>query len=173
MKNWRKYRNFKKYEDADGLVAYIITVDGEDVEVSEAIYKAYKKGAYKMEYMERGLKRDRVKKDANGIAVMDAGGQIARMPELETSFDKLIDEDWEFPSPAPSPEDDYILSEHSESEELRRCLSLLTDDEQDLIHALFFEGMADQAYAETLGVTRQAVNKRKLRVLKKIKKFWQ
>ena len=172
MKKWHEYRNFRKTENPDGSFTYIITVDGKDVEVSKEVYTAYKKGAYKMEYMECGLKRDRSKKDANGKAVRDSNGQIVRLPELEASLDKLVDDDWDFKSSEPSPEDIYITAEFSESDELRRCVALLDDDEQALINALFFEGISEQRYAEIIGIKRQNVNKRKLRILKKIKNFW-
>ena len=172
MQNWQEYRNFRKTENADGSYTYIITVDGEDVEVSKEVYAAYSSSAYKMEYMERGLKRDRVKRGANGKAVKDENGQPVVLPEREVSLNKLFDEDWDFPTSEPSPEDAVLSFENFESDELRRCLSLLTDDEQALIHALFDKGMTEQEYADLLGIKQPSVNERKQRILKKIKKIW-
>jgi hypothetical protein len=41
MKYWQKARNYRKYEREDGMFVYIVTVDGEDVEVSAEVYQAY------------------------------------------------------------------------------------------------------------------------------------
>ena len=172
MKKWHEYSNYRKLKNPDGSYTYIITINGEDVEVSEAVYADYSAMSRKMKYMELDLKHDRVKKDGNSKPVLDANGQPVILPELEMSLDKLVDDDWEFRSSEPSPEDIYITAEFSESDELRRCIALLDEDEQALINALFHKDMTEQQYAEMLGVTQQAVHKRKNRILKKIKNFW-
>lgn len=42
MKKWQKDRNYKRVKDKDGnVVANIITVSGQDVEVSEKVFAAY------------------------------------------------------------------------------------------------------------------------------------
>ena len=43
--------------------------------------------------------------------------------------------------------------------------------EDKLIRALFFMGMSEQQFARQLGVSKQAVNKQKQRILKKLKKY--
>ena len=172
MQNWRKNRNFRKIENADGSFNYVITVDGERVEVSEDVYTAYAQGGYKMENMEFGVKSDRVLKDSTGKAVRDEHGNPLFLPEREVSLDKLIGEDWDFPSVEPSPEDILFSGEGSETAEFNRCIALLTDEERALVQALFYEGLTEQDYAEILGIRQQNVNKRKLRILKKIKSFW-
>ena len=54
MQNWQKDRNYRKYENADGSFRFVITVDGEDVEVGEELYKEYAASGRKMEYDTRG-----------------------------------------------------------------------------------------------------------------------
>ncbi len=58
-------------------------------------------------------------------------------------------------------------------ESLQEALKALTDDEMDLIQALFLDAspMADTRYGELHGVTQQAVSKKKDRILKKLKKM--
>ena len=163
MNHWQEYRNFRKHENADGSVTYIITVDGTDVEVNEEVYKAYAYGAYKMEHTECRLKRNRYQRDAKGRVVRDGRGQPVYLREREVSLDKLIDEDWDYPSTAPSPEDAVI--ERFEYEELYSCLDQLAPDERALIDALFFEGLTEREYAETLGISKTALHARKVRVL--------
>jgi RNA polymerase sigma factor (sigma-70 family) len=172
MKIWQKGRNFRKYEKADGTFIYIITVDGIGVEVCAEIFSVYAKTARKMEYMEYDLKRNRVMQNADGKAVLDSDGQPVLLPEREVSLDKLISEDWDFPSTAPSPEESFFAPEESDEAELHHCSTKLTSDEQALVKALFFEGLTEQAYAEKLGIRQQSVNERKNRILKKIKKLW-
>lgn len=50
-------------------------------------------------------------------------------------------------------------------------LSLLTPEERTLIQALFFEEKTERQYADELGVFRNAVHVRKMKVLKKLKKI--
>ena len=171
MQNYRN-RNFKKHENVDGSFTYVITVDGEKVEVSKDIYAAYAEGGYKMENTEFGVKRDRVLKDSAGNAVRDENGNAVILPEREMSLDKLIEEDWEFASPILSPEEAVFSSEESETEELYRCIALLDDDEQALVQAIFFDGMTERKYAEKLGISKTALHARKIKILEKIKNFF-
>ena len=60
----------------------------------------------------------------------------------------------------------------AEWRKLRRsstALSLLTPEERALIQALFFEEKTERQYADELGVYRNAVHVRKIKVLKKLK----
>lgn len=167
MKNWQKNRNFRKYENADESFIYVVTVDGERVEVSEEIYTAYANGGYKMENMEFGIKCGRVLQDSEGKAVRDENGNPIMLPEREVSLDKLIAEDWEYPSSEPSPEDVFIA--RFENEALHKCLDLLDADERELIDALFYDGFTERKYAKKLGISKTALQARKVRTLAKIK----
>jgi len=167
MKNWQEYINYRKNENADGSFTYIITVDNEDIEVSAEVYKAYAEGDRKMRYMELDLKHDRVLQNADGRTVFDENGCPVILPEREVSLDKLIGEDWDFPSMVSSPEDSVI--NRLDAEALHRGLDLLNADERALIDALFFDGLTEQEYADLIGVTQKTVNNRKHRILGKMK----
>ena len=170
MQNWQKNRNYRKYENTDGSFKYVITVDGEDIEVSAEIYTAYAKHGYKMENMEFGFKRDRVVKDANGKAVRDEYGNAVIRAEREISLEKLIDEEWDLPSPEPSAEEIFLASEEiDEMELLYRCMDLLADDECALVKSMFFDGMTEREYSKVLGVSKTALHARKVKVLNKLK----
>ena len=162
-------RNFRRHRNEDGSYTCIITVDGENVEVGEKIYNEYAKGAYKMERTEFGVKCDRALKDATGKAVKDANGDVITLPEREVSLDRLMDEEWDFPSSEPSPEDVLVASE--EIWELRRCIALLTDDEQALINALFYKGMSERSYSSETGIPLMTINSRKHRIFGKLRKL--
>jgi RNA polymerase sigma factor (sigma-70 family) len=168
MKNWQKNRNYRKHKNADGSFTYTVSVGDAKVEVSEDVYREYATTERKMEYMELDLKRDRVLQDADGRAVLDGNGQPVVLPEREVSLDMLIDEDWDYPSSAPSPED--IVVGRLEIEALHACLDMLDADDRALVGALFFDGLTEREYAETLGISKTALHARKGRVLAKIKK---
>ena len=170
MNKWQDYANYRKHRNADGSYTYIIIVDGEDVEVSEAVYKAYAAGSRKMRYMELDLKCDRVLQDEGGRAVLDENRLPVVLPEREISLDKLMIEDWDFPSSEPLPED--IVMERFEIETLYKCLNRLDADERTLIDALFFDGLTEQEYADLIGVTQKTVNNRKHRILSKMKNYF-
>ena len=169
MTSWKKNRNFRKFANDDGAFTYVIGVDGIAVEVSKEIYEAYSKLGYKMENMEFGLKRDRILKDLNGNAVRDRNGQAVMLPEREISLDKLIDEDWDFESSELTPEGEVVG--RFEIDELYECLNSLDADELELVMALFFEGLTESAFATRIGLTQKAINKRKHKVLAKLRKF--
>jgi RNA polymerase sigma factor (sigma-70 family) len=166
MKNWHEYRNFRNTANADGSYNYFITIDGADIEVNEEVYTAYAQGAYKMEQMECGIKRNRLKKDADSKAVRDENGYPIVLTEREISLDKLIDGDWEFPSFEPSPEDAVI--KQIEIGELKNVLASLDAEERELIDALFFEELTIRKYAEITGQAKSSVGRQKKKILGKL-----
>ena len=171
MKKWQEYANYKKNENGDSSFTYVVTINGEDVEVSEAVYKAYAAGGRKMRYMELDLKSDRVLQDEDGRAVLGENGLPVVLPEREVSLDKLMVEDWDFPSSEPSPED--AVMERLEIEALYRCLDRLDKDERSLIDALFFEGLTEREYSAKSGIPQMTINDRKHRIFSKLKKLLQ
>lgn len=54
-------------------------------------------------------------------------------------------------------------------EELRRNLSLLPEQEMELIHALYFEEMTEREYAQKIGLSQKGVNKRRRKILDKLR----
>ena len=171
MQNWQKNRNFRKYRNADGSFTFIIAVDNEKVEVSEAVYRAYAESGYKMEHMEHSVKNSRVLQGSDGKAVRDEIGNAVMLPEREVSLDKLVDTGWDFSSSEASPED--VVVERMLIMELRECLDLLNTDDRALIDALFFDGITEREYSKKIGVVQKTVNYRKNKVLGKLKNFLQ
>ena len=54
---------------------------------------------------------------------------------------------------------------------LKAALSLLSDGEQALVKAIFFEELSEREVGLRLGVTQSVVNKRKARILAKLRKI--
>ena len=54
---------------------------------------------------------------------------------------------------------------------LKTAMSLLSDSEQTLIQAIFFEELSEREVGLRLGVTQSVVNKRKAKILAKLRKI--
>ena len=54
---------------------------------------------------------------------------------------------------------------------LRKAILSLNRSDQELVEALFFKGMSEREYAEQTGVFRNAIHKRKQRILRHLKKY--
>ncbi len=166
MQNWRKTRSYRKIKNPDGSFTYLIKAEDKYVPVSKEVYTVYAQSERQLEYMDLDLKRDRVLQDADGKAVLDKTGLPIILPEREISLDKLIAEDWDFPSSAPPPEE--VILKQIEILELHQCLDSLDAEERVLIDALFFERLTEREYSQRSGIPQKTINDRKNRILKKL-----
>ena len=60
---------------------------------------------------------------------------------------------------------------NSEKSLLYKAISKLSFSEQNLIKALYFDGLTESEYAGLVNTSQQSVNKRKKRILKKLEKL--
>lgn len=56
-------------------------------------------------------------------------------------------------------------------EQLHQCLSLLTDSEWMLLHAIYFDNKSERRLSEETGLPQRTINYRKRAILRKIKKI--
>ena len=63
--------------------------------------------------------------------------------------------------------EDYAREQ--EKRAVKKALKSLKNAEFELINALYFKGMTEKAYAESIGKDRTSINKRKKRILNKLK----
>lgn len=171
MQNWKNRKTYRRIKNPDGSYTYLIKVEGKYVPVNKDVYTAYTQSEEQLEYIECKLKRNRMLQDASGRTVMDEDGQPIILPEREVSLDKLMAEDWDYPSSAPSPED--IILKEMEITALHRNLDFLNTDERALIEALFFEGLTEREYSNKSGIPQKTINDRKNRILKKLYQLMQ
>lgn len=126
-----------------------IKIDDKLVAVTEEVYYTY--------YHMGRQRRTQAEKDTRR--------RIASYDALDTDdglgVDLLVDKD------SPSVEDVVIAKVMAEK--LHRCLVLLPEAEQELLRALYFEGQSERKYAEILGITQKAVNKRRHKALAQLK----
>lgn len=88
-------------------------------------------------------------------------------PAREDSFDRLLEEGHPFCSGEPTPAD--CLMKKEQLEELYHGLSLLSADEQALIHSIYFLDMTERSLAKHRGISQAILHKRKDGILKKLK----
>ncbi len=140
-----------------------IWVNGQLIEVTDAVYDAYMRGDRKIRYFEYDLKTERF--------LFDEIGQVRQIiPSREDSLDRLMDDNAEQFADKRESVEDMVLRKLS-IESLHHALGQLSASEYALIKAIFFDGKTEREYAEELGVYRNAVHKRKIRILKKLKKL--
>ena len=138
-------------------------INGAYVYVTDEIYTVYLKGQRKMNYFEKDLKSERVIKDENG--------EIKKIiPSREDSLDRLLsDNKRQFSDDSESVES--IIQNNDEIDKLHNALNQLSADEWAIIKMLFYDEMSERDTAKVLGISQVAVNKRKHRILKKLKKI--
>ena len=138
-----------------------IWIRGQFVEVTDEVYRAYMQGDRKMRYFENDLKTERF--------VLGKEGQVVQIiPSREDSLDRLVDENAQQFSDEQESVESVVLHK-LEVDRLHTALSLLAPEERALIQALFFEEKTERQYADELGVYRNAVHVRKMKVLKKLR----
>jgi RNA polymerase sigma factor (sigma-70 family) len=125
---------------------YFVVIDGENVPVSEEVYRAFKRPLW----AERKRRQVRAEWELSLDALMGEGLEFQ-------SDDKLVDE---------IVEDKLLL------DMLMAALAELTDNERGLIDALFFDEKSERELSKETGVPQKTINNRKQAILKKLKKFF-
>ena len=160
MKKWQENRNYRRIKDEQGeTIARIITVDGVDVEVTEEVFLAYSQPERRERYITEEVE-----------------------PGMVLSWEKLLEDGVPLASlgiePEESAEDALLELEESETRaDMKRLLAdallELREADRQLLQALYFHGLSTRAYAHHLGVSQRAVTKRRDRILRDMKYFFE
>lgn len=131
--------------------AYRIKVQGVLIDVTKEIYLTYYR-------MARRAKHLNEKDELHGVVSyneLDTDGLLGQetMPDLNSE----------------SVED---MATHTLMyEKLHQCLKLLSKSEQELIHALYFDGKSEHQLFRETGIPQKTIHNRKVRILRKLKNF--
>lgn len=138
-------------------------IDNRYIEVTDEIYSAYVKGQRKINYFEKDLKTERIIKRKDG--------SIKKIiPSREDSLDRLIDNNLrQFSDVSENVEREAQTNIYTER--LHSALKQLTSEELEIITMAFFENETERDIAKLFGISQAAVNKRKHRILEKLKKI--
>ncbi len=118
----------------------------------------------KMQYPEYDLKTDQT-------VISQEGQTITTIPGREDSLERLAEQEVQFAAETESVEETVLR--RLQYAQLHKALSLLSDDERELIDRLFFRGQTEREAAAEMGIYHNAVHKRKNRILGKLKKFFE
>mgnify|MGYP000870740969 CR=1 FL=1 len=140
-----------------------IWLNGQLIEVSDAVYEAYMQGDRKIRYFESDLKIERVRYNTDG-SIKEI------VPSREDSLERLMDDSARQFADERESVEETVLRGMAE-ERLHNALSLLSKEDQFLITALFFEEKTERDVAAILDISQQAIHKRKNKILNKLKNF--
>lgn len=124
---------------------YYIRINGENVPVSEEVYRAYRQPVW------RETKRSEVRSDH------------------EYSYERMLEDGMEIASRETLVEN--IVEDKLMLDMLLAALNELTADERNLIDALFYQGKSEREVAGEIGISSIAVHKRKHKILSKLRKL--
>ena len=126
---------------------FYILVAGEKISVTEEVYRAYKRPVW-------AEKKRRQRHTADDT--------------LPLSLDQLAEEGYE---PADSADLEQITQDKMLLETLFIALDALTGDERALVDNIFYREKSERQIADELGISQFGVNKRKHRVLEKLREL--
>lgn len=92
-----------------------------------------------------------------------------RNRKLNCSMDALDEGGFQFKSDEPSVDD--VIEREEEHEELKKAISMLLPEQQELIQRVYFKGETHTEIAQALGVDRSAISHRVSRALVQLKKI--
>lgn len=130
---------------------YRIHMFGMVIAVTEETYKEYFR-------IERHLKTLEEKDHRYGLFFYN-----------EYDTDDGLGEEFIYDPNSPSVED--LVIGKLMQRELRHCLSLLPEEDQKLIHALYYEQVTEEELGKRIGITQSSVSKWKARIIQKLQIF--
>ncbi|MEG1926896.1 MAG: sigma-70 family RNA polymerase sigma factor [Ruthenibacterium sp.] len=130
---------------------YQIRVNGKLIPVTKDIYLTY----YRMKRRELHLSEKDAKHSVVYYSSMDTENTNGEDAIPDNNSIKVED----------------AVTDKLMSERLHQCLAELTEREQMLIRALFFEGKSEPALSAETGISQQSINYRKQKILLKLKKL--
>ena len=139
----------RKATDEQYAKKLFIPMHGMLMEVDENFYKDFYRQKDRDEYLTWRTKNKDV--SYNEYDTDECSGE-----------DMLIDPDGDVATQVA----DKLMAEH-----LRYIVSLLPDDERELIEALFFKGYSERKWSKISGIPQKTINDRKQKILIKLKKI--
>lgn len=129
-------------------------------EASDEIIAVLRTTERKMQYQEYDLKREQTIVDQTELTV-----EI--IPSREDSYERLLDMDMQFQDESASAED--LAIRNFQVQQLHKALFVLSEDERYLIDQLYFQEKTERELAAQLGVSQNAINKRRQRILERLR----
>ncbi len=141
-----------------------IEIDGQPVPVTEDVYRAYKRPLWAEHKHKEREKRCRNKNGSR--CTNDCRTCEKRREGSNLSLEKFADDGYEVADTADLAE---LVADKLLLDELADAFDDLEPDERSLIDALFYNDRTERDYAAEIGISHQAVGKRKQKVIKKLR----
>lgn len=143
---------------------FYLSVNGKAIKVSEEVYREYMHFERKERYLMKDLKEEKMLIDGDTK-------EVKVIPSREDSYERLLENRQQFSSPDKSPEEQLFHA--LLLKQLDEALHKLSTDELALLYALFYEEKTESQTGEIFNISQAAVSKRKSKVLKKLRKFFE
>lgn len=108
-----------------------------------------------------------LRKEANRKHYLSQQAEQVNVNSLDT--DSITEQDLFWATPGEDFEE--CVLQRIVHESMGGILAALSDDEQALVHALFYEGITERALSEQWNLTHGAIHQRKLKLLEKLRTF--
>ncbi len=135
-----------------------------NIEVTEEVYREYKRADEKERYFMERLKRGKTVKG-------EREGEYRYVPSREISYEQFFKKNGDIPASDESVEDAVIRRKLLKR--LKEALHSLSDEELMLIQKLFYLEKTEREIGAAYHVSQAAVHKRKKRILKKLRSFFE
>lgn len=131
-------------------------------EASEEVIEVLKETERKMQYQEYDLK-------AEQTIIDQEAQQIQVIPSREDSYERLLEEH-NLPADEQTDIETIVLSKMMR-QQLHEAIRSLQEEERYLIIQLFYAERSERELAAELGLSQKAINKRRHKILEKMKKI--
>lgn len=131
-------------------------------EASEEVIEVLRETERKMQYQEYDLKSEQT-------IIDQEEQQIRLIPSREDSFERLQAEH-KLPADEQADVETIVLSRMM-MQQLHEAIRSLQEEERYLIIQLFYAERSERELAAELGLSQKAINKRRHKILEKLKKF--
>lgn len=132
-------------------------IDGQAVPVSEQVYRVYQHYERKEEYFSYDLKVEKFQKETASF-----------LPSREDSYERLLEQERQFAASAQPVEEQAVSSVW-----LEELLQYLSADERIILRKLYFEDKSERLASMELGISKTALHQRKVKLLQKLKMFFE
>lgn len=158
---------------------FYVTVNGQKVEVSEEVYRAYVRPVRAQQRTEKRNRRCKVKGARLGLVRCKGNCSECEYAKsgktfggVEQSLESLFEAGFEVASELDLEADLLAAEERNEQmEKLHSAIECLTERQQYLIREIYFNGRTQGEIAAAMGATKQAVSNAVRRALASLKKI--
>lgn len=157
----------KKYSNSS-LKQRFIEINGQQVPVTEEVYHAYKQPTWAEHKRQEREKRCMVSTGRGGTkrCESDCGKCDRQRTGSVLSLDRLTEDGFDYADPSSV---SGLVEDKLELELLAAALDKLAPEEKSLIRALFYDERTVRDCAAEIGISHQAVVKRKQKILEKLR----